>query len=80
MSVTPSLFTVVTTIAMMDLLPIYRSRRLRRTTKESSPVEGRGEVVVLSQIGRADDPYARYQDVTMGDLRVAVDYFVAYGA
>jgi hypothetical protein len=26
------------------------------------------------------DPYARCQDITLGDLRVAVDYFMSYGA
>ncbi|KAN0080597.1 hypothetical protein V8E54_003801 [Elaphomyces granulatus] len=39
-----------------------------------------GPVVVLNQVGEADEPYSVYQDVTLEDLRHIIDYFVWYGS
>jgi hypothetical protein len=38
----------------------------------------RGSLIILSKQGTDFDP-PFYQDVTAADLRVAVDYFIAYG-
>ena len=48
-------------------------------TKGQSAGEWHGEVVVLSRVMVPDDLYARYQDITLRDLRFAVDYFLGYG-
>ena len=52
---------------------------VREATKGRSAGEWHGEVIVLSQIGVPDDPYARYQDITLRDLRIVVDYFLGHG-
>ncbi|KAH0556756.1 hypothetical protein GP486_005453 [Trichoglossum hirsutum] len=38
----------------------------------------RGPIVILSEPGTAIDPRI-YQDITLSDLRIAVDYFLTYG-
>lgn len=49
------------------------------TTRRAAPHRWAGPIVVLNQIGEYDDPLAQFQDVTLADLRIAVDYFKAYG-
>lgn len=51
---------------------------VRHTTKGQTPHDWRGPIVVMRQPGTAIDPLF-YEDITAGDLRVAVDYFFSYG-
>lgn len=51
---------------------------VRETTRGKMAHDWRGPIVVMRQPGTAVDPLV-YEDMTAADLRVAVDYFVAYG-
>jgi len=51
---------------------------VRQTTRGKMTHDWRGPIVVMRQPGTATDPLV-YEDMTAADLRVAVDYFVAYG-
>lgn len=51
---------------------------VRGTTKGEMGHDWRGPLVVMRQPGTRVDPLV-YEDVRAGDLRVAVDYFLAYG-
>lgn len=42
------------------------------------PVQWEGPVVVTGKTGIPDYAEGKFQDITLGDLRIAVDYFVAH--
>ena len=44
-----------------------------------APMEWKGPIAVLSQYSAPQDPYSVGKDITLGDLRIAVDYFLIYG-
>jgi len=56
------------------------NRCVLETTRCTAPHRWAGSIVVMNQIGEYDEPFAQFQDVTLGDLRVAVDYFKSYGS
>lgn len=56
------------------------NRCILEMTKDKTPHNWRGPVVALRQVGVGYQPYSVYEDITLADLRHAVDYFLAYGA
>jgi hypothetical protein len=55
------------------------NRAIVAATNGKAPMEWKGPIVVLSQDGTPQDPYPIAKDITLGDLRTAVDYFLVYG-
>ena len=53
------------------------NRSLKEITNGKLGHDWRGPIVVLRQVGLEADPLY-YEDVTLGDLRHAVDYFLWY--
>lgn len=51
---------------------------VRKMTKGRARHDWRGPLFVFSQGGTDRDPYI-YQDIKAGDLRIVIDYFLAYG-
>lgn len=51
---------------------------VQHTTKGQMTHDWRGPIVVMRQPGTAVDPLS-YEDISAGDLRVVVDYFLSYG-
>jgi hypothetical protein len=50
---------------------------VRHTTNERMTHDWRGPVVVMREQGTAIDP-SSYEDVSAGDFRVVIDYFLSY--
>jgi hypothetical protein len=50
---------------------------IRYTTKERMTHDWRGPIVVMRQPGTAVDPLC-YEDISAGDFRVVIDYFLSY--
>ncbi|ESZ89559.1 hypothetical protein SBOR_10055 [Sclerotinia borealis F-4128] len=51
---------------------------VQHTTKGQTIHDWRGPILVMRQPGTAIDPLF-YKDITAGDFRVAIDYFLSYG-
>jgi hypothetical protein len=51
---------------------------VRQTTRGQMTHDWRGPIVAMRQPGTAIDPLF-YEDIKAADLRVAIDYFLAYG-
>jgi hypothetical protein len=51
---------------------------IRHTTKERTIHDWRGPLVVMRRPGTAIDPLF-YEDISAGDFRIVIDYFLSYG-
>jgi len=51
---------------------------VKEVTKKTASVRWEGSMVVLSKSGPPDDIDGEFQDVTLEDLRITVDYFIAH--